>query len=111
MIEGRSDLWHVQLASGDLEILTLDQLDDAFQNGRIDERTMVLQGGGLTWSRLGDILGDDAGVDEAVAAPRQVAAPHQDIMAPSVRPLAYDVAPSAHSVGLLADDDFDPDLV
>src|ERR1022692_4330060 len=59
MIEGRSDLWHVQLASGDLEVLTLDQLDEAFNSERIDENTMVLQGGALKWARLGEILGLD----------------------------------------------------
>ncbi|MEO8876945.1 MAG: hypothetical protein ABI461_15225 [Polyangiaceae bacterium] len=138
MIEGRSDLWHVQLASGDLEAMTLDQLDEAFNGGRIDESTMVLQGGAIKWSRLGEILGEEDGdavpdvaaPSVAPAAPlasfdspletasRQLVVPtpffvdraSQEPMANSVRPLAYDVASSAHSVGLLSgDDDLDAD--
>jgi hypothetical protein len=124
MSEARTDLWHVQLASGDLEVMTLDQLDDAFNSDRIDENTMVLQGGALKWSRLGEILGLDeepqvAQPLPAFASPLETAnrqlvvptpfleRPSEEMMTPSVRPMAYDVGSSTSAMP----DDFDPDMV
>ncbi|MEO7110407.1 MAG: hypothetical protein ABI183_08230 [Polyangiaceae bacterium] len=128
MSEARTDLWHVQLASGDLEVMTLDQLDDAFNSDRIDENVMVLQGGALKWSRLGEILGLDEEEEQPVnraqalpafASPLETAnrqlvvptplfleRPSEEAMTPSVRPMAYDVASSTTA---FPDDDFDPE--
>jgi hypothetical protein len=39
------DLWHVQLASGDVCLMTLEQLDDAFQTSVINENTYLWQEG------------------------------------------------------------------
>jgi hypothetical protein len=50
-------LWYVKLADGDVERVTLDQLDEAFQNGQIDENTMVLAAGSDQWLKLSDLLG------------------------------------------------------
>jgi hypothetical protein len=138
MSEARTDLWHVQLASGDLEVMTLDQLDDAFNSDRIGENTMVLQGGALKWSRLGEILGLDEEEERplqyipqlraaqaqplpAFASPLETAnrqhvvptpifleRPSEEAMTPSVRPMAYDVASSTTA---FPDDDFDPDML
>jgi hypothetical protein len=106
--------------------MTLDQLDDAFNSDRIDENTMVLQGGALKWSRLGEILGLDDEEEKQFAQPlpafaspletanRQLVVPtpiflerpSEEPMTPSVRPMAYDVAASSTNV---LSDDFDPD--
>src|SRR6478609_2871672 len=55
-----SDLWHVQLASGEVCTMTLDLLDDAFQDGIITEQTWVWQEGSSDWVTLGEIAGLDA---------------------------------------------------
>ena len=52
-----SDLWHVQLASGEVCTMTLDLLDDAFQDGIISEQTYVWQEGSSDWVTLGELLG------------------------------------------------------
>src|ERR1700730_18030397 len=51
------NLWYVKLADGDVERVTLDQLDEAFQSGQIDENNMVLASGSDQWMRLADLLG------------------------------------------------------
>lgn len=126
MTEARSDLWHVQLASGDVRVMTLDELDEAFQDDRIDESTMVLQGGSLKWAPLGEVLGgDDAEAPATEPAPPPVHVPSvvpaalssypgsypavptpAESVVPSVRPMAYDVA----STAALDDDDLDAEL-
>jgi hypothetical protein len=53
------NLWYVKTADGDVHRVTLDQLDDAFQAGRIDENVMVLAAGATTWAKLGDLLGGE----------------------------------------------------
>ena len=55
-----SDLWHVQLASGDVCLMTLDQLDDAFQSGVISENTYLWQEGATGWVTLREVAGLDA---------------------------------------------------
>jgi hypothetical protein len=55
-----AEIWQVQLASGGTGAMTLDELDAAFQAGRIDERSKVLAPGALAWSTLGEIAGIDA---------------------------------------------------
>jgi hypothetical protein len=55
-----SDLWHVQLASGDVCLMTLDQLDDAFQTGVISENTYLWQEGATGWVTLREVAGLDA---------------------------------------------------
>lgn len=51
------DLWRVQLGSGEVRVMSLDALDDAFQSGTIDENTPVLAPGTATWSKLGEAAG------------------------------------------------------
>ena len=51
------DLWRVQLGSGEVRVMSLDALDDAFQAGTIDENTPVLAPGAASWSKLGDAAG------------------------------------------------------
>jgi hypothetical protein len=99
-----SDIWHVQVPGGEVRTLTLDQLDEAFQNGWIDAETLVLPAGALSWARLGDV----AGLDDDSETPPPVSAVN------SVAPIALDVAPRAaatHAEALpgLDDDDL-PEL-
>ncbi len=51
------DLWRVQLGNGDVIVMSLDQLDEAFQNGVIHEHTHVLREGMMTWMTLADAAG------------------------------------------------------
>jgi uncharacterized protein DUF4339 len=50
------DVWYVKLADGDVDRVTLDQLDEAFQSGQIDENSMVLAAGTDQWMKLGELL-------------------------------------------------------
>ncbi len=61
-----ADLWYVMLADGDVHRVTLDQLDEAFQAGHIDQETLVLAEGARQWSPLGQL----AGLDETPPPPR-----------------------------------------
>lgn len=83
-------LWHVQLG-GSVRTMTLDELDQAFQSGVIDERTMVLKAGALHWTTLGDI----AGIDDQ---------PN------SIAPMATDIASSNLVVASLPAPSFDVSL-
>jgi hypothetical protein len=58
--ESDEDLWHVQLASGDVCLMTLEQLDDAFQTGVIHENTYLWQEGATGWVTLRDVAGLDS---------------------------------------------------
>ena len=75
------DLWRVQLATGEVRVMSLDALDDAFQSGLITESTPVLPPGGAAWTKLADAAGLDA-----------PAAPDGNV--PSVAPMAVSVAES-----------------
>jgi hypothetical protein len=79
------ELWRVQLASGEMRIMTLDALDEAFQAGTIDASTKVLAPGADTWSALGDVAGLDGDAAEAPASEG----------VPSLSPMAADI-PSSH---------------
>jgi len=69
------DLWSVQLATGEVCEMTLDQLDEAFQEGRIDEHTAILQHGSDQWSTLGNLAGIDGEEPAPPAAPETEAPP------------------------------------
>jgi hypothetical protein len=102
--ESAGDLWHVQLPNGDVLVMTLDQLDDAFQKGVIHERSHVLKQGTTTWSTLAAVAGLDE--PEAVAAPAPVAAapaPAPVAAAPVAKPFVpvsqpISVPPAAYSM-------------
>lgn len=78
-----SELWRVQLATGEIRTMTLDDLDRAFDEGLIDARTPVLAPSAASWTTLGEA----AGLDEVPVQPEQ---------APSLSPVAIS-APSAHA--------------
>lgn len=71
-VEG--NLWYVKLGDGDVERMTLDELDEAFQGGRIDENNMILAAGSDQWMRLSDLLGL---ADATPPPPPPTPAPHQ----------------------------------
>ncbi|HSO33447.1 MAG TPA: hypothetical protein VLT33_13025, partial [Labilithrix sp.] len=59
------DLWRVRLATGE-QTMTLDELDSAFEAGRIDTETLVCAPGASSFARLGAV----AGLDEPAPSPR-----------------------------------------
>ena len=119
--ESNEPLWQVQLASGQACRMTLELLDDAFQDGLITEETLIMQDGTTEWVTLGALLGldsegesnpaSDTAVDTAApvaanpppAAPVAVAAPVQPAqprpyMDPFAPPVSIAPAPAAQMV-------------
>src|SRR5260370_15218351 len=93
-----ADLWYVKLADGDVHRVTLDQLDQAFQAGHIDEDTMVLAAGATQWTKLGELAGLDEAPAVQVVPPRAAAAraPYTPTPAPYLAaPSPY--VPATHS--------------
>jgi hypothetical protein len=83
-MSGDHDLWYVKTHDGDVDRMTLDQLDEAFNAGRIDENVTVLPAGESNWVRLGTLLGLD-----------QPATPSPVSFAPipnSMRPVSIDLS-------------------
>lgn len=90
-----AEVWSVAIAPDNIQTMTLDQLDEAFQKGLITENALVWTDGMDNWERLSTVLGDDAGAD----APAPVAAPV--VAAPVASPVAVSplaVAPVAQVV-------------
>jgi hypothetical protein len=84
-----NDLWYVKTADGDVDRMTLDQLDEAFNGGHIDENVMVLPAGEATWVKLGALLGLDQPTPAPTAlppTPTAFALPH------SMRPVSIDLS-------------------
>ena len=86
------EIWHVQLATGELCVMTLDQLDEAFQSGLINESTHVLQAGGTVWSKLGDIAGIEGGEAPADETETAAAPTHEASIALAAVPEPVTVA-------------------
>ena len=78
-MSGDENLWYVKTPDGDVHRVTLDQLDEAFQAGRIDENVMVLAAGAQKWAKLSAL----AGLDEPAPAP---------MMPSSLRPVSMDLS-------------------
>ncbi|MGH7297429.1 MAG: hypothetical protein ACRELB_21010 [Polyangiaceae bacterium] len=79
-MSGDENLWYVKTPDGDVHRVTLDQLDEAFQAGRIDENVMVLASGSTKWAKLGELAGLDTPVPPAPAMPN------------SLRPVSMDLS-------------------
>jgi hypothetical protein len=117
--ESNEPLWQVQLASGQVCRMTLELLDDAFQDGLITENTLIMQDGTTEWVTLREVAGLDSDAESeaaaaptasienppvaavvapVVAAPTQPAAPRQP--APYMDPFAppIQMAPAAQGV-------------
>lgn len=67
------ELWEVNLSSGQILTVTLDQLDQGFADGHVTESTLVRAFGTLEWSTLADLAGLDD--EEAPATLRDIAPP------------------------------------
>jgi hypothetical protein len=78
-MSGDENLWYVKTDDGDVHRVTLDQLDEAFQAGRINENVMVLGGAATRWTKLGQL----AGLDEA---------PPPAPLVSSLRPVSMDLS-------------------
>lgn len=52
-------LWRVQLSTGEIRMMTLEALDEAFDEGLIDARVPVLPPGASAWTTLGEAAGLD----------------------------------------------------
>jgi hypothetical protein len=80
------ELWYVKLANGDVHRVTLDELDDAFQAGRISGDVMVLAPAGEKWTKLSELAGLDEAPPPAARAPAQAPMPN------SLRPVSLDLS-------------------
>jgi hypothetical protein len=69
------ETWLVQLANGDVRMMTVEQLDEAFQKGTIDESTLVRRDGAGAWVKLGDELGQSEPA-EAPPSPQSSVSTH-----------------------------------
>jgi hypothetical protein len=89
-MSGDHDLWYVKTADGDVDRMTLDQLDEAFNAGHIDENVTVLPAGQNNWVRLGTLLGlDQPATPPPVSfapVPRYAPVPN------SMRPVSFDLS-------------------
>jgi hypothetical protein len=92
------DRWVVMLASGDTRAVTLDELDDEFNAGRIDGKTLVLAPGAVFWTPLAEI----AGLDDEAAAPAAKVLPSEPPSSDVLANLAIDL-----DVDVSLDLDFD----
>jgi len=70
-----NDLWQVKLSEGCVVDMTLDEIETAFNAGRIHAATSVLPPGDFRWTTLGEAAGldDDAGRYEEPAVPYSIA--------------------------------------
>jgi hypothetical protein len=73
MTTDNEELWYVQMDSGELRELTLDELDEAFNAGLIHENTFVMEVGATEWQTLADVAGLNE--QEPAAPPAPVYAP------------------------------------
>src|SRR4051794_24160540 len=71
------ELWHVEVGPNDVRIVTLEQLDEAFQQGLVNERTRVFQDGMDEPAFLGELLGlgGDEEEEQVPEEPVRAAAP------------------------------------
>jgi hypothetical protein len=101
--------WLVQLASGDVRIMTLDELDAAFQSGTVDENTLVRHDGAKKWSKLADVLAETPEPAHASAPPPSAQASASQpavVITRSEAPVAVDLSlPDLHAAH--ADVDFE----
>jgi len=97
--ESNDPLWQVQLASGQVCRMTLELLDDAFQDGLITEDTLIMQDGTTEWVTLRQVAGLDSDAESEVpgqGASAATAATSAPVASVENRPVAASpVAPVA----------------
>jgi hypothetical protein len=92
-------MWQVQLPTGAVHEITLEQLDLAFEAGHINESTFVREVGAHQWSTLAQVAGLEP--QAASTAPSSVA-PYAYSVTPSV-PVPSPLATQAEPYRLAAD--------
>lgn len=70
MSNEQEERWYVQFDSEEVRLMTLEELDDAFQKGLVHEETYVIPVGASEWQTLGELLG--MGGEEEAAEPAPV---------------------------------------
>ncbi len=93
-----SDLWHVKLSEGCVVEMTLDEVDTAFNAGRIHAGTSVLAPGDFRWTTLGEAAGLE---DDRETEP----VPY------SIAPVAADVTPAPPMIDFEAPTEVAPDAI
>ena len=97
------DRWYVQFDSQEVKLMTLDEIQAAFEAGQIHEKTYLIEVGATNWQTLADVAGlsDDGGSESAEAeAP---AAPVAAAPAPVVAaPVAAAPAPAPYAAAQAA---------
>jgi hypothetical protein len=48
--------WYAKLSNGDVEAMTLDDLDVAYENGTVDANTLILAPDATEWVELGELV-------------------------------------------------------
>lgn len=61
--------WYVQFDSGEVRLMTLEELDGAFEAGEVHENTFVIQVGETKWQTLADVAGLNDEESEEPEAP------------------------------------------
>lgn len=106
------ELWRVQLGTGELRVMTIDVLDEAFDAGIIDGSTLVLAPGASNWARLADVAGlEDAGAAGPAPTSDPAGAPSLSPVAISTStdtPVSFAPAPLPIDLGDLSDDALRP---
>lgn len=110
------ELWRVLFATGEMRMMTIDGIDQAFEEGVIDARTQVLAPGAAAWSTLGEA----AGLEDPALADTVVDSSGGNGIdpTPSLSPVALSTsppsfAPSSHVAPALDLDalDLDPEVL
>src|SRR5512140_1345005 len=83
-MDQHEETWLVQLSNGAVRVMTLDELDAAFQDGTIDEETLIRRDGATKWMKLRDELA----ASEPPPAPTPTPAPFV-----TYQPASYSVRP------------------
>jgi len=68
-MDQHEDVWLVQLSNGSVRVMTLDELDAAYQDGTIDEETLVRRDGTSKWIHLREELGEEPAAAPPAASP------------------------------------------
>src|SRR5690606_588779 len=62
------DQWMVAIAPGNVQMMSVDQLDAAYQGGQINDHTMVWTQGMDAWLPLAQVIGGDEDEENAAQA-------------------------------------------
>ena len=90
-MDQHEEIWLVQLANGSVRVMTLDELDAAFQDGSIDEDTFVRRDGSSKWVRLRDEIGASEPPPAPSYTPPPVYATTPQVQLYSTRPVVSEI--------------------